>query len=263
MFEYNDNSYIPIRPLPSTVRINVTGMGWNLFRRSAGLKVPPLIIPLERPSEVKKIVSNPAMFANQLEDFQLNFVLTDTLHLAIEPKGTRWITLALDSPSILFREDFGKVSEVSIIPDSVFIDGPWTLVKSISEPVYLKLTQRNIDKDFDDEVEVKFLNDELIKRDPPIVSVKFKVDRFITLSDSITLSFINSPKSSSPVIENQRVFCSIRLPQNAAAQLSIDSLQAVADLKPVTRGLTKVLPQVKGLPRFATVAHIDSIGIKF
>ena len=88
VFDYDREHYIAIRPLPEAVRFNVTGGGWNLFRKSVGLKVPPLIIPLPQPSEVKKIVGStlPALITNQPEGFSINFVLTDTLHVAIEPK---------------------------------------------------------------------------------------------------------------------------------------------------------------------------------
>src|SRR6187431_968935 len=67
-FDYNSENYVAIRPLPEAVRINVTGMGWDLFRRSLGLKIPPLVIPLERPSQINRIVGStlPALFANQL-----------------------------------------------------------------------------------------------------------------------------------------------------------------------------------------------------
>ena len=56
-FDYDKETFVAVQPLPSNVRINVKGIGWDLFRRSAGLKVPALSIPLERPSEIKKIVA--------------------------------------------------------------------------------------------------------------------------------------------------------------------------------------------------------------
>lgn len=133
-FDYDQESYLPVRPLPKTVRINVTGLGWNLFRRSAGVKVPPLVIPLDRPADVKKIVGStlPGFFANQLGDFQINFVITDTLHVAIEPKATRKVQLKLDIPATLFRNGYALVSPIQIIPDSVTLEGPLTLIMNFA-----------------------------------------------------------------------------------------------------------------------------------
>src|SRR6478609_8928242 len=83
-FEFDRERFIAVRPLPSQVRINVTGIGWNLLRRSTGVRVPPLLISLDRPTEVRKIVGStlPGIFSTQLGGFDINFILTDTLHLS-------------------------------------------------------------------------------------------------------------------------------------------------------------------------------------
>jgi len=264
-FDYNDNVYIPIRPLPSEVRINVTGIGWNLFRRSTGLKVPPLIIPLEHPEQIKKIVGStlPAFFANQLEGFEINFILTDTLHLAIEHRMQRWVKLRLDSPSILFRKGYGMSSASLVSPDSVFLEGPLTLINALPSPVLLKLSQRNIDEDFSDDVEVKFLNEELVKRDPPTVSVQFKVDKLVEIIDSVQLKIINAPTASRPAMEMQRWPCVYSIPQKQMNLYSADSVYAEIDLKDFKRGEIKVLPALKGLPPIAYIIKADSVRVKF
>src|SRR6478609_8166597 len=263
-FDYNDNAYIPIRPLPSQVKINVTGMGWNLFRRSIGLKVPPLTIPLEHPEHVKKIVGStlPAFFANQLDGFEINFILTDTLHVAIEHRMQRWVKLRLDSPSILFRKGFGISSVAVVSPDSVFLEGPITLINALSSPVLLKLSQRNIDEDFSEDVEVKFLNEELIKRDPPTVSVQFKVDKLIEIVDSVDIKIINAPTSSRSYMEMKQWPCVYSIPQRLMSQYHADSVYAVVDLKDFKRGETKVLPVLKGLPPIVYIVRTDSVRVK-
>jgi hypothetical protein len=265
VFDYDHEKYIPIRPLPEVVRFNVTGVGWNLFRRSAGLKVVPLVVPLPQPSEVKKIVGTtlPTLITNQPEGFAINFVLTDTLHVAIEPKARRRISLRLDSPSIIFRQGYSLTSSVEIVPDSVSVEGPVKLIKSLSDPIFLKLSERNIDENFSEDVEVKFLNDELIKRDPPTVAVKFQVDNFVEVEDSIRLKVANPPKNSWPFIEGKEIVCTVAIPESAQGSFSQDSLYALVDLRNVKKGENKILPTIVGLPPFGRVVKIDSIAIKF
>jgi hypothetical protein len=147
-FEYDEAGFVPVKPLPADVRINVTGMGWDLFRRSSGLKVPPLTIPLERPAEVKKIVAAPALFAPQLERFEINFILTDTFNIQIEPRQERWITLRLDPGSIDLKNNFVRTSEPVLEPDSIYVEGPLPMVNSFIEPVYLELGDTDIDEDY-------------------------------------------------------------------------------------------------------------------
>ncbi len=264
VFDYDHEKFIPIRPLPEAVRFNVTGIGWNLFRRSAGLNVVPLVVPLLQPSDVKKIVGStlPTLISNQPEEFSINFVLTDTLHVAIEPKTTRRVSLKLDAPSILFRRGYGLVSDVKIEPDSIFIEGPVKLIKGISDPIFLKLSDRNIDENFSENLEVKFLNDELIKRDPPTVAVNFEVDNFLEVVDSVRLKVINPPKNSWPFIEGKEIVCTVSVPESFEG-FSVDSLRALVDLRNIKKGENKVLPTVVGLPPYGRVVKIDSISIKF
>ncbi len=264
-FDYNQTSYVPIRPLPTEVKINVTGLGWNLFRRSTGLKVPPLVIPLEHPNQIQKIVGStlPAFFANQLEGFEINFILTDTLHIAIERKFQRTVKLHLDTPSILFRKGYGMSSESTVSPDSILIEGPITLIKAISNPVQLKLSQRNIDEDFADDVEVKFLNQELIKRNPPTVSVQFKVDRQVEITDSVDLKIVNATMSSRPYVEMKQWVCVYSIPQRMMNQYRPDSIYAIVNLKDFKRGEIRVLPVLQGLPPFTQIIKADSVLVKF
>jgi len=264
-FDYNVENYVAIRPLPQEVRVNVTGMGWDLFRRSLGLKVPPLVIPLERPSQISKIVGStlPPLFANQIERVEINFVLTDTLYIALEPKATRWITLELDSPSILFRKGYALTSEPILQPDSIYIEGPWNLIKSISEPVYVKVDQRNIDEDFEEEVEVKFLNKELIRRDPPTVSVRFKVDQMREVKDSLRLVITNAPPGARPSLRIKQWYCTMVVPQRFMSVYKKDSVTAVVNLRHFSRGTTRIFPDVQGLPPYAKVIDGDSVIIRY
>ena len=264
-FDYRQEGYIPVRPLPDKIRMNVTGIGWNLFRRSIGVKVPPLIVPLERPTEVKKIVGAalPGLFANQLNGFQINFVITDTLFIAIEPRSTRWMSLKLDSPSILFKKGYGITSPVSITPDSIFIEGPLGLIRNLAEPHYMKITDRNIDENFADEVEVKFLNDELVRRNPPLVMVKFDVDQLVNINDSIRVKLLHLPGNVHPMIEEATVSCSFAIPKRFTEQYHRDSVRAVIDFKKIRKGETKFLPEIVGLPPFSHIIRNDSIRLKF
>jgi hypothetical protein len=265
VFDYDQEKYMPVRPLPQIVRFNVQGVGWNLFRRSAGFKVPPLVLPLPQPGEVRKIVGStvPALLANQPEGFKINFVLTDTLHVVLEPKITRWINLKVDAPSILFRKGYGLISDINVEPDSVFIEGPMNLIRSLPDPLFLKISERNIDESFSEDVEVKFLNNELIKRDPPTVAVNFQVDNFIEIKDSVKLAVANPPKNAWPFIEGKELSCTIAVPESAMDKFSPDSLRAVINLQNVTKGKRKVLPILTGLPPYTRIVKLDSVTIKF
>lgn len=262
-FDYDRESFVPVKSLPAQVRINVTGNGWDLFKRSTGVKIAPLEIPLERPAEVKKIVGSnlPVFFSSQVEGLEINFVLTDTIYIDLEPKTRRRVKLAMDSLQFNLKKGYGIASEISIEPDSVLLEGPQRLVARFKSPVLLKLRQRNIDEDFNEDVELDIPSSEVIKRDPPTVTVKFDVAPMVEVKDSLLVTVENVPPTVS-IVEQRYIPVTVSIPENMVERFSLDSARAVLDLRNFRRGEAKLLPRVEGLPPFAQVVKIDSVRIR-
>lgn len=263
-FDYDEDNFIAVEGLPRHVRLNVTGNGWELFKRSTGVKLDPLQIPLERPAEVKKIVGSGLTFAftNQLNGLEINHVLSDTLYLDLEPKAGRWVRLAVDSIQYNIKGGYGLTSEIAIVPDSTYIVGPKRIVEKIKEPVMLDIPQRNIDEHYIENIEVELPFQEVITRDPSSVSVMFNVEELITVQDSIPLVVENLPASVSDVMNSGKLPVTLSIPESFMEGLVIDSVKAVLDLKTFKGGRAKILPRVAGLPPYSTVVKIDSVIVR-
>jgi hypothetical protein len=262
-FDYRQESYLPVETLPTEVRINVSGIGWNLFRRSSGIKVPPLVIPLDRPSEVKKIVGStlPGFFSNQLEGLEINFVVTDTLYLNIQPKANRWLRLSLDSIQKNLNQNYAIAGKVKLVPESVFVEGPVTLITKLEEPVRLKVNEQNINENFRQDIEIDLANSDLILYNPSTVSVAFDIEKFVRITDSVRLELRNIPPRSNPWIEVSKIPCTFAIRESMIKDFKPDSVKAVLDLKGFKRGELKLVPTLIGLPENSQVIKIDSIRI--
>lgn len=260
-FDYDQENFIPVGSLPQSVRLNVTGNGWELFKRSTGVKTESLEIPLDRPADVKKIVGSGLRFpfTTQLEGLLINHVLSDTIYLDLEPKAGRWIKLAADSIQYNLKADYGLVSDIEITPDSTYIEGPQRLVEQIREPLILTVPQRNIDEPFKEHITVEVPYKDVITRNPQEVSVAFSVEKMVTLRDSVTVSLENIPPTVSEVMNSGKIPVTLLVPESFAADLKIDSLKAVLDLSRFSGGTEKILPHIKGLPPFSKVLQIDSV----
>ncbi|MBT1703567.1 hypothetical protein [Chryseosolibacter indicus] len=264
-FDYDQNNFVPVKSLPREVRINVTGNGWDLFRRGSGVKIPALEIPLERPMETRKIVGStlPAFFSNQMEGLQINYVLTDTLYLNLEPKIGRWVSLGIDTSKLSVKNGFMLASRVSIMPDSIYLEGPKPLVNEMKEPIVINVPFENIDENFMEDVEVQVPSSDIIKRNPPTVAVMFNVEKTVTIQDSIRLVIENLPSTVWPVLGRKEIPITVAIPQSMQNLLILDSAKAILDLKTVARGDRKILPRIEGLPAFTKVIHLDSVRVKF
>ena len=263
-FQFNTEEYIPVEPLPERVNVNVTGMGWDIFRSSAGLKVSPLVIPLERPSTVKKIVGTtlPALFSDQMEGLQINFVVNDTIYVNIEPKVSRKLSLGIDSVDRYIRQGYGITSPVSIVPDSVWVEGPESMINELSF-IELELNQNNIDQDYDDEIDVLSPGQHLITATPPAVQVSFRVEEFVVVTDSVRLVLVNLPESAQPDLRVEKLTVSLRMPRSRASDILWDSISAVVDLRGFERGKLRAEPRLAGLPKGAELVEVDSVRITY
>lgn len=261
-FDYDNENFIPVGALPQTVRLNVTGNGWELFKRSTGVKPDPLEIPLERPGEVKKIVGGGLRFsfANQLDGLEINHVLSDTIYVDLEPKTGRWIKLAVDSLQYNIKNNFGLTSDVAIMPDSTYLEGPKRIIEKIREPLMLNIPQRNIDEYYIENIPVELPYAD-ISPQPKTVSVMFNVEEMVVVRDSFPLTIENIPPSVSEVMSAEKILIEVSVPESARANLRADSLHAVLDLRGFTGGTKKILPRVEGLPPYGRVLKIDSVSV--
>ena len=263
-FDYDEENFMPVDGLPQSVRINVTGNGWELFKRSTGVKLDPLQIPLERPAEVKKIVGSGLTFAftNQLNGLEINRVLNDTLYLDLEPRIGRWIKLAVDSIQYNIKQGHGLTSDIAIVPDSTYVVGPKRIVEMIKEPVMLDIPQRNIDEYYIKNIEVELPFQKVLSREPVSVSVMFNVEEMITVRDSIQLVVENIPPSVSDVMNSGKLPVTLSIPESFMEGLRMDSVKAVLDLKTFSGGTARILPRVEGLPPYSHVVKIDSVIVR-
>jgi hypothetical protein len=262
-FDYDQESFVPVKALPRQVKLNVSGLGWDLFRKSSGLKVPPLVIPLERPTEVSKIVGStlPLLFSSQLEGIQINFVLTDTLFVDLDENVKRKFNLAIDSVEQALHPDYGLISQVTIVPDTVWIEGPKKIVTALPSTLKLKL-EEGISKGFkNEEVELKFPGSHIVKRNPPVVEISFEIDKWMEADVTIPVLIINPPTSQATLNLIQQVNCRYRAPMSLANTGWVDSLRAIVDLKDLKRGVQMAAPQIHGLPKYTQLVKVDSVRI--
>lgn len=253
-----------VRALPEAVRMNVTGTGWDLFRRSTGFKVPPLIVPLEKPADVRKIVGTtlPAIFAGQLEKLKINFIITDTIRIHIEEKIRKKFIVTIDSVQQYIHPDFGLVESPRIEPDSLWLEGPDEIINSLPASLRLSLPA-NIRKDFNEEVEVGLEKSALITVQPQKVRVLLNVEKFDQVNKRVKLNIINIPSRLKQGGVVKEVSCTYRLPASKARLFRGDSLLAVIDLKNKSAGEHKLAPRIIGLPANTQVIKTDTVLINF
>lgn len=265
-FEFDRDRYIPVDPLPAAVFMNVSGNGWDLLRKSLGFNLPDMNIQLDRPTEVKKIVGStlPALLAGQLGNLQINHVVTDTLYLSLDPKETKKVKVVVDPSRFSFETGFGRLSPIVVLPDSIELNGPRSIVNKMADSLVLDIEESGITNNFREEVEVKLADIDRIKRNPATVEVIFEVVEWIEVNKKVRLEVQNLPKGIRLNLVKDSITCTVQIPKGQADDFIAAHEQelAILDLGELKKGDAKVRPKVTGLPKNARLLSIDSVAIR-
>jgi len=265
-FDYNQEKYAPVAVLPTDIYLNVSGNGWDLFRKTLGFRLPELIIPLEKPNEVKKIAGSTLamIFGNQLGEFKINYILTDTLNIQLEEKDSHSYKLIANLANSTFRKGFGRISPIMILPDSVILEGPKSLLHAMADPIVLNIKVRDLDESFHEELEIVVDNTGFLKRNPPVASVMFEVGPVEEIETKILVRIANMPATvKSSYIDSVKLVVQIPKAQSNDFHLSQSTISALLDLKNKTKGTYSLFPEIIGLPEYAEIISLDSLVVRF
>jgi YbbR domain-containing protein len=192
--QYDDSLYVPVKPLPEMIRIEVTGGGWSLLRKSLGFEMIPMPIVVENPEESRYIVpSNLSLLITERlgSDTRLLGVLSDTIFLNIERYQTRKLFLEVDTLALSLAENYSLKGKIYISPDSVSVTGPRSFVAALPQSLFINIPEKNILTTYQSEVSVGSLGSELYYLSPNSVKVQFDVVETVEAERQVDLSLIN------------------------------------------------------------------------
>ncbi|UII33839.1 hypothetical protein LVD17_08430 [Fulvivirga ulvae] len=263
-FVYDKEKYIAIEELPENIQVNVSGLGWNLFRNSLGIKVTPLRIVLESPSELKKITGGalPALISDQISEVELNYVLTDTLHINIDRKTTRTFPVKIDSTAISLASGYRVVNSIRYTPDSVTLEGPDGILTQMPDTLLVSIPQKDIDENFKEDVPVNTPNNNLIKRNPPTLNIVFGVEEFIQTSESTPLKTVNFPENGKAYIEKNTINIGFLVSQSKREEVTSEDFEAVVDYNDINKTDSTIAPKLVKYPGYIQEVSLDTTRVK-
>ncbi len=263
-FVFNLDSTVVMNPLPTTIKIDVSSGGWNLFRRTLIFSIDPIQVELDNPSEVNFLTQSfmSPIVEDQLKGFNINYIVTDTLFLSIERKIAKWMTLKVDSLSLPLEEDYQLMSNITIQPDHVMLIGPKSIINSFESDFYITLDENNIDEDFNGWVEVPIVFEDLIQSDPSEVNVSFKVDKFKNVKIGVPIILQNFPSNRVTTLLDSIVNVTYRVEESFKEDFLVEDFYVVLDydfLKTDSLGV----PVLIKYPDTLRTVSIDSQKVRF
>jgi hypothetical protein len=230
-FVFNVDSTVVMNPLPTTIKIDVSSGGWNLFRRTLIFSIDPIQVELDNPSEVNFLTQSflSPIVEDQLKGLTINYIVTDTLFLSIERKITKRMILKVDSLSLPLEEDYQLMSNITIQPDHVVLIGPKSIINSFESDFYITLDENNIDEDFYGRIEVPIVFEDLIQSDPSEVNVSFEVNKFKNVKIGVPIILQNFPSNRVTTLLDSIVNVTYRVKESFKEDFSSEDFYVVLD----------------------------------
>jgi len=263
-FQYDQAGFIPIKSLPKNVLLNISGSGWDLLRKSLGFKVTPLIIDLERPTETAKIAPATILTAAaaQLGQIKINHVASDTLLLSIDNRESKKIKLVVSKNQLQFKKGFGFAGQLVITPDSVLAQGPAGIISKISDSIQLEFPLENISDNVKEETELSYGLDGLVTLVPNTATISFEVSELTEVTRKVKVVVLPSPPYRSQISKDSiSVTLLIPVVRKREFAKTVGPF-AVIDLQTLEPGVSKIFPNIKGLPSFSRLVLADSITVR-
>jgi len=188
-FIYNDSLFVPTKPLPRTVRVNVSGDGWGLLRHSwLPFRVDPIDYTVNNPLQASIINTSSltAALAEHIKKLHVNYVVADTVEMGFDRRMTKTIHLIPDSLHINLAPRFVVSSIINLTPRTIQVEGPARLVRGLSDTVMVSIPGKRIADNYDNEVSLNHFQHPLLHISANRIAVSFEVGELLTPPSATT-----------------------------------------------------------------------------
>ena len=266
-FGFDTDSLIAVKPLPEYVDVDVSGGGWDLFKESFWFGADPVLFELENPAAIR-FLTRPTILpiiTEELSQYRVNFLFTDTLFIDVDRKSSVRIKLAIDSLAIPIENNYRIVSSIVLDPDSVTLSGPTSFLDSLGQTYPVYLDDREIDENFNQSIELDLPEGYEISSDPLATNVRFLVERFNQLSIETTVETIEFPEDSSVFVSNPRIRVQFVIQESKEKDFFADDFKVIVDYNMINKSDSTAPAIIMMYPEDALEVEIepDTISVTY
>jgi hypothetical protein len=263
-FEYDDSVYVPLNNLPQSVRLNASGYGWNLLKKTLRLNSQSITYRISNPLRTNYITGASLMvpITEQVRDIKVNYLVEDTIFLNFDRIDTRQVVLNIDSAALNLASGYRVVSPVSITPTVINFKGPSSLLKTLPDAIFLNIPYKNIDENFSESIAINYVQNPLIQSDINKAQVNFTVAPFVKETQLVSIAKLSFPSKDSIVLGDNTLEVSYWLRKDEASKVRPEDFRLVADFKTFNKEDSTVKIFLEQKPPFVSDIRVNKAIIK-
>jgi len=265
-WEFDKQNYVPVKPMPESIQIQISGNGWDLLRKYFNLNEPAFTIILAEPSSKKYLLTSD--LKRPLGEFitptLLEGLLEDSIFFQIDRIITKKLTPVLDSTSYTLEKNIEIDGKVRFVPGQIELKGPTSVLDSFKGKFPVKIEEKNIDGNFKKTVQIDLEDSikSLIQVLQQELEVSFETIRYLEGNKRLKVKMINFPRNVT--LENEEVIpvASYLIDERKVGELKDLEFEALIDYRNRTKEDSTISIVLNPKPSFLREITIEPPKIK-
>lgn len=265
-WEYDQKNFIPVKSLPNSIQIEISGNGWDLLRKYFKIGGTPYIIQLNSPAEKKYLLT--ADLKRSLGEFitptQLQNVIGDTIHYQIDRIVTKTLRPVLDTLGYSLDKNIALEGKVNFIPDQLEMTGPSSVLEAFDGKYPVALNATKINSDYSGKVSLTVDESlaKLVQLKQKEIQVSFSVLTYLEGNKRLKIRKVNFPNTVSLPNEELVPVLSYLIEEANLPQLKDLKFEAILDYRKRNRADSTLQLEVSPNPNFLKEVRISPPQIK-
>ncbi len=256
------NGYTIGNEIPENITIKLRGIGWKLFSVNIGKDVT-YNISVNGDSGFKQIKLMDHLTDNRwmLSELDIIDIVPNSLSFSIERRVKKKLRIVADL-SLDFKAGYGLAKQVVLEPDSVVIDGPQSVVNSLTEIKTKEIRLSSLDKLIIKNIGFIYLPG--TSYGTKFVTVSLDVQRIVDKQfDDINVEVLDVPPDRDVILLPNKISCNVRGGIEILGKLEKNQFRAFVFYRDVVLDtLGNVIPHIE-LPVNTTLKYIKPERLRY
>lgn len=243
---FEEDNIIPLQSPPEQINVNVSGYGWNLLSKSLGVGMEPIFVEITEPTKSNYISPRSllSLVTDRLKDMKVNFIAEDSIRFNYDTLITKKVILRVDSSDIKLKQNFRRITPISLNQDTVVLRGAATMIRDYVDTLVLHPELSEIDEDIEAQLELPLTVNRFVSINPRVVSLSFEVKEFFRKSQILSIKKFNFPPDTTIYLKPVPVFLDYTIREDFLGDQP-DSLVAKVDYQMIDWKDSTIIPLVE------------------
>ena len=265
-WEFDRKNFVPVKPLPQSIQIQISGNGWDLLRKYFNISTNAYPILIGSPSEKNYLLTSDLKrgLGEFITPTQLENMLGDTIPFQIDRIVTKTLIPELDSAGYSLDKNIALEGKVSFNPDKLEVTGPSSILESYQGKFPVVLNDKKIAKNYSGKVPLELEEDlaALVQLKQTEIQVSFSIVTYLEGNKRLKIKKLNFPANVKLANEELIPVLSYLIQEADLAKLKDLEFEAVLDYRKRNRADSTLQIQVNPNPKFLKEVKITPPQLK-